>query len=90
MSTYWGAYPNFAHNATAPLRQEFNLLAAQCGWSVNEKKYHWEWLRCGQEEFSHHFGRDDSRLAGWQAMCALMRVDEVPDSIKKYKQVCSI
>ncbi|KAF7340475.1 hypothetical protein MVEN_01967800 [Mycena venus] len=85
MSTYWDAYPNFVHNTTAPLQQEFKLLAAQCGWSG--EKYKKEWARCGVEEFSHHFGRDDNRLAGWQAMCALVQVDEVPDSIKKCKQV---
>lgn len=88
MSTYWDAYPNFVHNATAPLRQEFDLLAAQRGWG--EQKYQKEWKRCGMEEFSHYFGRDDNRLAGWQAMCAFVRVNEVPDSITKCKQVGSI
>lgn len=86
MSAYWDAYPNFVHNTTAPLRREFNLLAAQCGWSVGGKKYKREWERCGREEFTHQFGRDENRLAGWQAMCATMNV-EVPDSIKKCKQV---
>ncbi|KAJ7742922.1 hypothetical protein B0H14DRAFT_2988224 [Mycena olivaceomarginata] len=85
MSTYWDAYPNFVHNATAPLRQEFDLLAAQRGWG--EQKYQKEWKRCGMEEFSHYFGRDDNRLAGWQAMCAFVRANEVPDSITKCKQV---
>lgn len=86
MSTYWDAYPNFVHNPTAPLRQEFKLLAAQCGWQVDGERYKREWGHCGQAEFSHHFGRDDNRLAGWQAMCATARV-EAPDSIKQCKQV---
>ncbi|KAJ7791758.1 hypothetical protein B0H14DRAFT_2934339 [Mycena olivaceomarginata] len=86
MSTYWDAYPNFVHNPTAPLRQEFKLLAAQCGWQVDGERYKREWGHCGQAEFSHHFGRDDNRLSGWQAMCATARV-EAPDSIKQCKQV---
>jgi hypothetical protein len=87
MSSYWDAYPNFLHNATASLQQEFKLLAAQSGWQPGGKKYKEEWEQCSLEEFSHHFGSDESRLAGWQAMCALVRVKEVPDSIKQCKKV---
>ncbi|KAJ7767873.1 hypothetical protein DFH07DRAFT_915484 [Mycena maculata] len=86
MSTYWNSYPNFLHNATAPLQHEFKLLAAQCGWAESSARYKEEWARCGREEFSHQFGRDENRLAGWQAMCVLVRVEEVPDSIKQCKQ----
>ncbi|KAF8139350.1 hypothetical protein K438DRAFT_1692842 [Mycena galopus ATCC 62051] len=85
MSTFWDAYPNFVHNPTAPLRNEFNLLAAQRGWTG--KQYTREWVRCGREEFDHHFGRDDNRLAGWQALCATVGVGETPGSIKQCKAV---
>ncbi|KAJ7615257.1 hypothetical protein DFH06DRAFT_1062785 [Mycena polygramma] len=85
MSDYWLAYPNFVHNPTAPLGQEFKLLAAQRGWSGAQYKREWE--RCAREEFSHHFGRDENRLAGWQALCATVGVRKVPESIKKCKQV---
>ncbi|KAJ6568976.1 hypothetical protein B0H19DRAFT_939456, partial [Mycena capillaripes] len=86
MSAYWDKYPDFVHNPSAPLRQEFKLLAAQRGWKVGGTKYNREWERCGREEFAHQFGRDENRLAGWQAMCATVDV-EVPESIKKCKQV---
>ncbi|KAJ6505844.1 hypothetical protein C8R47DRAFT_1006339 [Mycena vitilis] len=85
MSEYWLAYPNFLHNPTAPLRQEFRLLAAQRGWTG--KQYKREWERCARDEFSHHFGRDEGRLAGWQALCTTVGVDDVPESIKRCKQV---
>ncbi|KAJ7232433.1 hypothetical protein B0H12DRAFT_1028383 [Mycena haematopus] len=87
MSTYWNAHPTFVHNPTAPLHQEFKRLAEQCGWSRKGTQYKREWERCGREEFSHHFGRDDNRLAGWQAMCATAGVKEAPESIKQCKQV---
>ncbi|KAJ7448679.1 hypothetical protein B0H11DRAFT_2202355 [Mycena galericulata] len=87
MSTYWNAYPDFSHDGTAPLRQEFNRLAAYCGWRVGRAKYKREWEQCALKEFSYQFGHDDSRLAGWQAMCAFVRVKNVPDSIKKCKEV---
>ncbi|KAJ6605345.1 hypothetical protein DFH09DRAFT_1121168 [Mycena vulgaris] len=80
MSVYWNSYPNFLHNPTAPLQQEFKLLAAQEGWEVGGSRYKKEWERCGQEEFSHHFGCDDKR-------CVMMRVKEVPDSITQCRKV---
>jgi hypothetical protein len=85
MSTYWNAYPDFLHNPAEPLQQEFKLLAAHRGWTGAEYKREWE--RCGREEFSHHFGRDDNRLAGWQAMCSTVGVKMVPDSITQCKKV---
>ncbi|KAJ6505546.1 hypothetical protein C8R45DRAFT_861220 [Mycena sanguinolenta] len=85
MSTYWNAHPDFVHNPAAPLHQEFKLLAAQCGWNRREAQYKREWERCAREEFAHHFGRDENRLAGWQAMCATVGVKEVPESIKQCK-----
>ncbi|KAF7367751.1 hypothetical protein MSAN_00839100 [Mycena sanguinolenta] len=87
MSSYWNAHPNFVHNPAAPLQQEFNRLADQNGWDPDKAQYKREWKRCGQEEFAHHFGRDENRLAGWQAMCATVGVKEVPESIKQCKQV---
>ncbi|KAJ7461287.1 hypothetical protein B0H11DRAFT_2285861 [Mycena galericulata] len=88
MSTYWNAYPNFVHNPAAPLHQEFKLLAAHCGWGVRSTQYKTEWARCAREEFGYQFGRDDNRLAGWQAMCVLVGMEDVdvPDSITRCKQ----
>ncbi|KAJ7115263.1 hypothetical protein C8R44DRAFT_709707 [Mycena epipterygia] len=87
MSTYWNSYPNFLHNPTAPLQQEFKLLAAQHGWTVGGSQYKKEWERCGRDEFSHYFGVDESQLSGWQAMCVLVGSDPVPDSITQCKKV---
>ncbi|KAJ7223595.1 hypothetical protein GGX14DRAFT_352274 [Mycena pura] len=85
MSTYWDAHPDFARNPVAPLRQEFERLAAQRGWNVRGKQFAREWGTCGRMEFAHHFGCDDNRLAGWQAMCAFVGVASIPTSIKKCK-----
>ncbi|KAJ7691329.1 hypothetical protein B0H17DRAFT_935150 [Mycena rosella] len=87
MSAYWNSYPNFAHNPTTPLRQEFKRLAAHEGWEVGGSRYKKEWERCGRDEFSHQFGSEDSQLSGWQAMCVLVRVEDVPDSITQCRKV---
>ncbi|KAJ7473996.1 hypothetical protein FB451DRAFT_1035144 [Mycena latifolia] len=87
MSAYWTSHPDFLHNATAPLQQEFKLLAAHEGWKAGGSRYKREWARCAREEFSHYFGRDDGLLSGWQAMCAMVRVNEVPDSITQCRKV---
>ncbi|KAJ7926793.1 hypothetical protein B0H13DRAFT_1599308 [Mycena leptocephala] len=87
MSTYWNSYPNFVHNATAPLQQEFKLLAEQQGWAKRGSRYKKEWVRCGLEEFTHHFGREENRLGGWQAMCILVGAKDVPESINQCKKI---
>ncbi|KAJ7160550.1 hypothetical protein C8R43DRAFT_1105187 [Mycena crocata] len=87
MSTYWDTYPDFVHNPTAPLQQEFRRLAEERGWTKGGSRYKKEWGRCGRDEFAHHFGRDDNRLAGWQAMCVMVGVEDAPDSIKRCKEV---
>ncbi|KAJ7259904.1 hypothetical protein C8J57DRAFT_1185085 [Mycena rebaudengoi] len=86
MSTYWDSYPNFVQNATAPLDQEFALLAAQCGWKEGGPRYRKEWIRCGKVEFNYHFGREDNKLAGWQAVCALVGTRGIPTSISQCKK----
>ncbi|KAJ6602364.1 hypothetical protein B0H10DRAFT_1823132 [Mycena sp. CBHHK59/15] len=86
MSTYWDAYKNFVHNARAPLQREFRLLAAQCGWEASGERYRTEWMRCARTEFTHYFGGEDNRLAGWQSLCALVGVEDVPESIVQCKQ----
>ncbi|KAJ7088422.1 hypothetical protein B0H15DRAFT_908523 [Mycena belliarum] len=87
MSNYWNSYPDFLHNSTAPLRQEFKLLAAHEGWGPKGSRFKKEWERCAGEEFSHHFGREESNLSGWQAMCAMVRLEEIPDSITQCRKM---
>ncbi|KAJ7806075.1 hypothetical protein B0H14DRAFT_2876952 [Mycena olivaceomarginata] len=88
MSTYWDAYPNFVHNATAPLRHEFELLAAQRGWGEQNTKRNGSAV--GWRSFLTILGATTIGWPGWQAMCAFVRANEVPDSITKCKQVGSI
>ncbi|KAJ7609437.1 hypothetical protein FB45DRAFT_1066847 [Roridomyces roridus] len=89
MSAYWTAHPDFNHNPALPLRQQFGALAALRGWRKRSKVYNREWEKCGREEFTFQFGSDENRLAGWQAMCALVGVNEndVPASITRCKQL---
>ncbi|KAK7007972.1 hypothetical protein R3P38DRAFT_3211624 [Favolaschia claudopus] len=85
MSAFWDDYPAFVHRTNVPLKQEFGRLASQLHWSKQQKRV--QWLRCAQEEFKHHFGRDEKGLAGWQAMCALVEVHEIPDSVAGCKRL---
>ncbi|KAK7065018.1 hypothetical protein R3P38DRAFT_3420379, partial [Favolaschia claudopus] len=85
MSSFWGAYPTFVPHPTKALRKEFNRLASQQRWNDNQKRK--KWLQCAQKEFLHQFGDDEKSLAGWQAMCAIVEVDEIPESISRCKRL---
>ncbi|KAJ7159692.1 hypothetical protein C8R46DRAFT_1108902 [Mycena filopes] len=87
MSTYWDSYPNFVHNPAGQLQKEFKLLAKQCGWKADGAQYKREWARCGREEFTHHFGSEENRLEGWQALCQTVGLEDIPTSITQCKKV---
>ncbi|CAK5279655.1 unnamed protein product [Mycena citricolor] len=81
MSSFWTSLRGFDHDPTAPLREEFDRLAEQRGWKLKSENYKQNWVRCALEEFGYQFGRDEDRLAGWQALCAIVGVTDVPDTI---------
>jgi hypothetical protein len=90
MSSYWGSFPDFDHNPSAPVKDEFQRLANLEGWMGNNgnktEKYREEWAKCFQAEFNEHYG-DPSSLAGWQTLCREFGLDVIPGSVKKCKHV---
>ncbi|GBE79462.1 hypothetical protein SCP_0206620 [Sparassis crispa] len=86
MVAYWDSYPNFDHNARAPLRTEFERLATQRGWRAGSRRYRNEWAQCCVTEFGRHYGHHD-RLDGWQALCVEVGIRDVPTSITACKKI---
>jgi hypothetical protein len=85
-STYWNKFPNFTHNSHAPLLAEFSRLANLRGWAPGSKKYHKEHGRCLLSEFTFHYGDNEERLAGWQALCYEVKMRTVPDTITQCRK----
>ncbi|CAK5264090.1 unnamed protein product [Mycena citricolor] len=87
MSSYWLCFPDFEHDPFVPLRQEFERLAREEGWGKKSRMFKDQWGLCGIQEFGYQFGKDENRLAGWQALCATVGVKKTPDSIAKCKTI---
>jgi hypothetical protein len=87
MATWFSKYPNFHPDPLAPLLDEFNRLAIQRGWKKGGKIYREEWKNCVEATFTAEFGQNASSLRGWQALCAVIGITDVPKSITGCKKV---
>jgi hypothetical protein len=91
MSSYWDSYPDFDHNPTAPVRDEFQRLAKLTGWmgkgKAKKATCREEWGRCFQSEFEKYYGTDTSSLVGWQTLCREVGLNIIPESVTKCKRV---
>ncbi|KAI0668367.1 hypothetical protein C8Q78DRAFT_1046767 [Trametes maxima] len=65
--------PLFQRDLAAPLETEFLRLAAQHGWNPDSARYRNERFRfygdAVLQDFTRHWGDNDSRLEAWQALC---------------------
>ncbi|KIM27374.1 hypothetical protein M408DRAFT_330079 [Serendipita vermifera MAFF 305830] len=90
MSSYWSLFPDFDHNEHAPLQEEFARLAEQNNWDGDDDRSkairRIQWGRCFRLEFNKHYGEDASSLAGWQALCKEVRLQNIPESVEECKR----
>ena len=85
--SFFAQYPQFNHDATAPLVAEFERLRLQRGWKMGGKKYRQSRQSCFVQEFDYYYGNGGSdRLAGWQALCDDVGISPVPLSIRQCKK----
>lgn len=86
-SSFFSQYPEFDHDATAPLVAEFQRLSLQRGWKADGKKFRQNRQKCLAQEFEHHYGHTSNKLAGWQTLCADVYISPIPPSINQCKKV---
>lgn len=88
-SSFFSQYPEFDHDATAPLVAEFQRLSLQRGWKADGKKFRQNRQKCLAQEFEHHYGHTSNKLAGWQTLCADVYISPIPPSINQCKKALS-
>lgn len=88
-SSFFSQYPEFDHDATAPLVAEFQRLSLQRGWKAGGKKFRQIRQKCLAQEFEHHYGHASNKLAGWQTLCADVYISPIPPSINQCKKALS-
>lgn len=65
---YFDMFPSFTPKNTAPLREEFDRLAASQQWPKNSQIHRNQFTRCCSDEFRHFYGDNTSRLEAWQSI----------------------
>ncbi|KIM27376.1 hypothetical protein M408DRAFT_330080 [Serendipita vermifera MAFF 305830] len=89
MASYWSLFPDFDHDETAPIQEEFVRLSQQQNWDGKDKMKasarQKEWGKCFRSEFSQHYGQDASSLSGWQSLCNEVGLDPIPQSVEACK-----
>jgi hypothetical protein len=86
-SNWFSAYEGFNEDINATFAANFSRLAIDQKWTKKEAKA--RRLEAFDEEFDTYFGKDMTKLAGWQQMCRDCAIEPVPPSITQCKKVCS-
>ncbi|KXN86039.1 hypothetical protein AN958_10596, partial [Leucoagaricus sp. SymC.cos] len=70
--------------------KQFHRLQKEAGWKRNgpERKAAWEdFLQALVRQFNVSYGKDEDDLTAWHGLLARIGVTDLPDSVKKCKQV---
>lgn len=90
MSDFFARFAGFKPDPSAPAKEEFARLSKHRNWKKGGKKWTREWNNFIIEEFAKHYGGQETKLAGWQALCEEVGVKESIEelnSITKCKKV---
>lgn len=87
VTRYFDRFPTFEHDTSAPILVEFKRLSLHRNWKIDSKRYRKNLRACLREEFSHHYGTNQSRLDYWQSLCMEVGVLPAPSTITQCKKV---
>lgn len=76
MSDFFARFAGFKPDPSAPAKEEFTRLAKHRNWKKDGKTWRRQWNNFVIAEFAKHYGAEESKLAGWQALCLEVGVKE--------------
>lgn len=76
-------------NAGTSLATLFQRLAVESNWEENAAEHRSQRADFVRGHFEAIFG-NGSNLAGWQALCRVVGIKEIPSSMKECKKVSSV
>ena len=93
-SLYWSQFPDFDHDETGLIQEEFFRLSQQqnCEGDDAEAKdmRRKEWGESFRTEFTQQYGEDASSLEGWQSLCREVGLEDIPESVEGCRRVSYI
>lgn len=87
LQSFFANFPDFEHDASAPISGEFARLAHQRHWKKNSKTWKKQWKRCISNEYEIQLGRTLTGLQNWASLCEEMDLEGPFTSITQCKKV---
>ncbi|PSN59007.1 hypothetical protein BS50DRAFT_509359 [Corynespora cassiicola Philippines] len=88
-NTFFGKFPGFEPDPSAPVSNEFFRLARHMRWRPGSKRFSKMRAECFRSEFAVYFGNDASRLQNWQSLCLELGIRENIGSITQCRKKLS-
>ncbi|RXW17794.1 hypothetical protein EST38_g8055 [Candolleomyces aberdarensis] len=79
----------FSYDSTESATSEFHRLCRVMSWERDDpeqKEAYEEFRDALVMEFNENFGTDANDLTSWQALCAAVRIDHIPDSLAEARR----
>ncbi|KXN85785.1 hypothetical protein AN958_10843 [Leucoagaricus sp. SymC.cos] len=90
LEDFFKQYSCFTYNPNESASEQFHRLQKEAGWERNgpEQKAAWEgYLQALVGQFNVSYGKDEDDLTAWHGLLARIGVTDLPDSVKKCKQI---
>jgi hypothetical protein len=91
IADYFAQFPAFRYNAHGATWEQFYALSRQSSWDRVRFQSEQDAFRDALvQEFNGFYGTDEHDLRVWQALCYEVRVEPLPTTIKRCRQVCLV
>ena len=90
LQQFFDGYPTFSYDPQQPASSEFQRLAKAQGWGKKSQARAQAYAAFKDAlvaQFNANFGVDENSLTGWQALCEVLGVEPIPQTVKEARKV---
>ena len=89
IAAFFAQWPQFAYDETTAPTREFGRLARAQQWSDEARdQYREDFQTAMVHQFNQVYGTDENDIGAWQALCARLGVEEVPETLAECRKAC--
>jgi hypothetical protein len=93
LKDFFSRYSKFQYEPRNSPISEFNRLCKEFRWkkdSAEKKEAHSDFEVAIKKEFDSLYGSDEKDINNWYKLCHVLRIDPVPDTVKKCRAVSAL
>ncbi|CAL1699418.1 unnamed protein product [Somion occarium] len=90
LDKFFSQFPTFRYRPDAPVNDEFNRLRIHEGWKPRSRMstaMYTKFREALVDEFNDRYGKDENRIESWQLLCTMLRIDPIPTTLWKCREV---